>query len=621
MTNRPFVTAFLMKRPWQIWLSFTTALALVAAAVGWLSLRALESDKAEAAGREQALIEENVRLALWRMDSLMAAFVAQESARPAAAYRAVAPPGIDNLGFAMHARTDDSPSPLLVQPPVEAFLYFQRSADGAWSSPQVPAESVPADAASAERIALAKQRLSRLEELWNNDPALAARLATDNGLEEVPPQFRDNPNGPAVQIGQRELAREGAEEMQVPQQELSQAARGTNEFRRRSNYVMQNNTAAQTANSEAYLAAPVEAPATSTMVPRIAAGELFLVRTVTSSDRTTIQGCWIDWDKLRGELLTEIADLLPTAALQLADVPRDGEQTRMLAALPVSLDPGLVAVPAGTGLSGVKLALVVAWTAMVLAAVAVAVLLRGVVALSERRADFVSAVTHELRTPLTTFRMYAEMLAEGMVPDESSRRRYLETLALEADRLTHLVENVLAYARLERGGMGNRIQPLEVDELLARATGRLGQRAREAGFEVVLRADEAVREARVLCDPSAVEQILFNLVDNACKYAAGAGDKTLAVEARAGSGKLNLSVVDRGPGIPASERRRLFQPFRKSAEAAARSAPGVGLGLALSRRLARDMGGDLEYQGALPCGAAFVLTLPLAPDLGPARIP
>ena len=66
-----------MKRPWQIWLSFTTALALVAAAVGWLSLRALESDKAEAAGREQALVEENVRLALWRMDSLMAAFVAQ----------------------------------------------------------------------------------------------------------------------------------------------------------------------------------------------------------------------------------------------------------------------------------------------------------------------------------------------------------------------------------------------------------------------------------------------------------------------------------------------------------------------------------------------------------------
>ncbi len=75
-------------------------------------------------------------------------------------------------------------------------------------------------------------------------------------------------------------------------------------------------------------------------------------------------------------------------------------------------------------------------------------MLRGVLALSERRASFVSAVTHELRSPLTTFRMYAEMLAEGMVRDEQQRDRYLSTLRQEADRLSHLVDNVLQYARL-----------------------------------------------------------------------------------------------------------------------------------------------------------------------------
>ena len=78
------------------------------------------------------------------------------------------------------------------------------------------------------------------------------------------------------------------------------------------------------------------------------------------------------------------------------------------------------------------------------------------VALSERRGAFVSAVTHELRTPLTTFRMYAEMLAEGMVPSPEARQKYLETLRREADRLAHLVENVLQYARLERGRPGGR---------------------------------------------------------------------------------------------------------------------------------------------------------------------
>src|SRR5262249_3393514 len=168
-----------------------------------------------------------------------------------------------------------------------------------------------------------------------------------------------------------------------------------------------------------------------------------------------------------------------------------------------------------------------AWGAMQTAAVALALLLRAVVALSERRADFVSAVTHELRTPLTTFRMYAEMLAEGMVPDEAARRKYLDTLRIEADRLTHLVENVLADARLERGGVGNPIQPVRGEDLLKLATGRPGDRAREGGLALSVTADASASAAIVRCDASAVEQILFNLVDNACKYASNSDNRRL----------------------------------------------------------------------------------------------
>jgi signal transduction histidine kinase len=253
----------------------------------------------------------------------------------------------------------------------------------------------------------------------------------------------------------------------------------------------------------------------------------------------------------------------------------------------------------------------VAWASLILAAAAVALLLLGVVSLSERRAAFVSAVTHELRTPLTTFRMYTEMLREGMVAGVEKEQAYLATLSLEADRLTHLVENVLAYARLEKSRAGGRIEAVRLGDLLARVKGRLGARAAQAGLELGVEAPEEALDTLVSADASAVEQILFNLVDNACKYAAGAADRRLHLESRRSRGKLELRLRDHGPGIPAADARRLFRPFSRSARDAAGSSPGVGLGLALSRRLARSMGGDLDYEPAGPGapGACFVLKL------------
>jgi signal transduction histidine kinase len=262
------------------------------------------------------------------------------------------------------------------------------------------------------------------------------------------------------------------------------------------------------------------------------------------------------------------------------------------------------------------MSLLVAWIAMSLAAAAVAVLLRGVIALSERRAAFVSAVTHELRTPLTTFRMYAEMLSEGMVREEGDRRNYLNTLRREAERLTHLVANVLAYARLERGRSGGRVETVSVDKLLEVATQRLTDRAAQCDLKLTVDAPPEVLQRRVKTDPSAVEQILFNLVDNACKYASSATDRTLQLSVTTEysgheNGAVRVRLTDHGPGISPEEQRRIFQPFRKSAKDAAHSAPGVGLGLALSRRLARDMNGDLRYEPHAG-GACFVLSLPTA---------
>jgi signal transduction histidine kinase len=246
-----------------------------------------------------------------------------------------------------------------------------------------------------------------------------------------------------------------------------------------------------------------------------------------------------------------------------------------------------------------------------------AVTLRGVVALSERRGAFVSAVTHELRTPLTTFRMYAEMLAEGMVPSAEQRQKYLETLRREADRLAHLVENVLQYARLERGKPSRQKETFTVSALLDRVQPPLADRAEQAEMKLVVEIDDEVRSQRLTTDSGAVEQILFNLVDNACKYAAASEDKRIQLRVTRQRRLVSIEVRDHGPGISPTARRRLFTPFSKSAQEAARSAPGVGLGLALSKRLAADLGGRLAMssnRGDAEPGAAFVLTLPAAAD-------
>jgi signal transduction histidine kinase len=238
------------------------------------------------------------------------------------------------------------------------------------------------------------------------------------------------------------------------------------------------------------------------------------------------------------------------------------------------------------------------------------VLMAGVVALSERRAAFVSSVTHELRTPLTTFRMYADMLARGMVPDAERRQQYHETLRVEAERLTHLVENVLSYARLERGREVQRHESVTVEGLVERLQGRLAERAEQADMQLLVTIEQETGEKILTTDVGVVEQILFNLVDNSAKYAAHADDRRIHWGARTTAGDVELTIGDHGPGFTKPSRARRSQAFSKTAEEAAVTAPGVGLGLALCRRLAKQLGGRLEITDSQE-GVKAILHLPL----------
>jgi len=350
-------------------------------------------------------------------------------------------------------------------------------------------------------------------------------------------------------------------------------------------------------------------------------GELMLVRHVVKGDEDTTQGIWLDKEAIKRRLLDEIRDILAHAtlepietdykALALGQLNLDSD-TNALVALPWRLVVGESAVAVVQGWTPMRKTLAIAWVGALCAVLAVAVMFKGVMKLSERRASFVSSVTHELRTPLTTFKLYSEMLAEGMVRDEEKRSSYLQTLTKEADRLTHLVENVLAYSRIEKGSARARVEKVSLGLLVDRIEGRLIDRLKEANMEWENHLLVFGKDIMIEADITAVEQILFNLVDNAGKYGGSDDGGVVHLTAELDKKSVRIQIADEGKGIAKCDQRKLFRAFHKSAAEAAHTKPGVGLGLALCRRLARAMGGDLHVvkPANKKLGACFELVLP-----------
>ncbi len=594
--NRP------MKRPWLTWLGFGLCVAVVLAAMGWISRVALESESSEARAIARAEYEEDVRLALWRMDYLLGSVLAQEVAQPFFAF--ASPEG---------AGTQTTLPKSL---PRHVLLHFRYSSDGQLTSPWVLKNAAKAKGAGAalplELIATAERRLDELCALVTYgelDQRLPEKLT---GSSESLLIARDNlPSEQVAANVSRENFNEGQLQGRNRRGDFQQSQLSNTEFMARQEgfqRLVDSNRLQGTLSIKGNVRV-------GEMTPLWFGDQLLLTRRVRSGDSISLQGAWLDWngnDGLRAELLAIVADKFPEASLRpvlKADDEENPTRERRLAVLPLEFVPGEPPESPAELWTTLRISLLVAWGCVLLAALAVGALLLGVVRLSERRAAFVSAVTHELRTPLTTFRMYADMLARGMVPQPDRQRHYLNTLRVESDRLTHLVANVLSYARLERGRPVRQLQTVALGELIAQAQARLADRAAQGGLELRVSVDPASAGAAVRCDPSVVEQILFNLVDNACKYAAGGLPPAVELSAGRTAQGVIMHVRDHGPGIAPWDRRRVFRTFGKSAHQAANSAPGVGLGLGLSRRLARAMGGDVRLEPKNGQGAAFVLTL------------
>lgn len=584
-----------MKRPWQVWTAFGLGLVLVLGVMGWFTWTVANLDAERRAMRQQALAEDKIRLAMWRMESLLAPVIGTEAARPYFVYNAFYPAG--RAYTRMFARLQPGevlfPSPVLRVPGHYVRLHFQMGPDGRLSSPQVPEGNMRDLAESGyldpNDIAQAGRRLESLASLLSgrdlsdqlpaaaSTPAVATRLPSEGEPGQGPPS---------------------------PQQLLK-----NNDWNARNAAFQQAATVSNEANPSSDDRQEVQG---GLMKPFWIGDDLVLARRVEVGGQTWLQGVWLDWPTIREDLTAQVADLLPDVVLEpLHDSLPDSPQRR-LASLPVRLLPGNISMDDNNGVSPMKMSLLIAWVAALLAALCVALVLRSALALSERRAAFVSAVTHELRTPLTTFRMYTELLDAGMVTQPAKLQEYYSTLHVEADRLGHLVENVLAYARLERNRFGTAMENVPVQDLLDRVTEPLERRALQTGADWQTELSTSAATSRVLADVAAVERILFNLVDNACKYGCSRPGDPITLQVTNEDGCVAFKVCDLGPGIPAGHRRKLFLPFRKAPAAPPNASEGIGLGLALCRKLAHKMRGNLIMEDLDGPGACFILRLPTA---------
>jgi len=205
--------------------------------------------------------------------------------------------------------------------------------------------------------------------------------------------------------------------------------------------------------------------------------------------------------------------------------------------------------------------------------------------------------------------MFAEMMAGGAVADDK-RPRYLRIIVAEAERLTRLINNVLDFARLERKQKRYDFRPLDLHEVLARTWEGQELHLREQGFTTRWKA--APPPYPVRGDEDALAQIVVNLLSNAEKYS---GDrKEIELHSYLNDDSVNVSVLDRGTGIPAGEETKIFEAFYRAHDSLASGIQGSGLGLTLAQRIAREHGGDISYQARDGGGSNVTLRLPLNGD-------
>jgi two-component system phosphate regulon sensor histidine kinase PhoR len=224
--------------------------------------------------------------------------------------------------------------------------------------------------------------------------------------------------------------------------------------------------------------------------------------------------------------------------------------------------------------------------------------------LERAREEFVANVSHELRTPLSHIKGYAETLMGGAKDNPDVATKFLESIDRNAERLRLLIEDLLTISELESGRVRLTFQSVNLRSVVDKVFDDFGSRAKVRGVKLL----NEIPELNVCVDPSRLEQLFSNLVDNAIKY--GGDDGSVLVGVRSvNEGQIEVFVRDDGPGIPAEALERVFERFYRVDKARSRQEGGTGLGLSIVKHIVLSHGGKIWAESKPGAGATFIFTL------------
>ena len=227
--------------------------------------------------------------------------------------------------------------------------------------------------------------------------------------------------------------------------------------------------------------------------------------------------------------------------------------------------------------------------------------------LRKLKEDFISNVSHELKTPLSLIRMFSEMLVMGRVKDGDKKLEYYRVIHSESDRMSRLIANLLDFANLGRGIEYRHFEKTNIAHLVNEALEAYRHEIQKDGFQLNLEVDPDTPDS--YADPNAITMAFLNLLDNSVKYSDDR--KWIDVRIQRNNGFVDLSVTDRGVGIPESEQQKIFDKFYRGSDPSVRRIRGSGIGLAITKHVAEIHGGSILVKSEPGKGSTFTLKIPI----------
>ncbi|HSL86321.1 MAG TPA: HAMP domain-containing sensor histidine kinase, partial [Bacteroidales bacterium] len=226
--------------------------------------------------------------------------------------------------------------------------------------------------------------------------------------------------------------------------------------------------------------------------------------------------------------------------------------------------------------------------------------------LSKMKSYFMSTVSHEFKSPLTSIRQMAEMLVHGRVPSSERQHKYHTTILQQSERLSHLIDNILDFSKMENGQKVFHFVKADITPVVENIVESFKEHTAIQGFSINLSIPEPVPE--VVFDNEAMEQVLHNLLDNACKYSGDSRD--IEVQLLTKGESVIITVTDHGIGIRKEDLDKIFSRFYRAGEELTQTVKGSGIGLTIVKQIVETHNGTIDVESEAGKGSVFRITIP-----------